>query len=223
MKLRLLDKRQEINGVESFVFKPESPLNWQPGQYLHYTLPHPEADDRGVERWFTISTAPYEKNIQITTRLDGEIESSFKKALAQLNKGEEIEAEGPGGKFILKEGDVRHILIAGGIGITPYRSMLAQLIHDDKPANAELIYLNRDDSFVFGEELEKYAATDSSFKLTRAVDKKLTEADFKPLIDDSKTVFYLSGPHGMVEAYENMLKKMGLAEDRIKTDYFPGY
>jgi ferredoxin-NADP reductase len=79
MKLRLIQKHQELHDVCSFVFEPEEPITWEAGQYMHYNFPHPDTDDRGVERWFTISTAPFEKNIRITTRLALEKGSSFKK------------------------------------------------------------------------------------------------------------------------------------------------
>jgi ferredoxin-NADP reductase len=160
MKLRLLDQREEVPNVRTFVFEPEEPMTWQPGQYMHYTFPHDTPDSRGVERWFTISSAPYEQHVQITTRFAGEKGSSFKRALLNLKPGDEIEADGPKGKFVLQDGDHHHVLIAGGIGITPYHSMLKQLAHDKKLSHADLLYANNDDNFVFDKELEGLAAQD---------------------------------------------------------------
>jgi ferredoxin-NADP reductase len=222
MKLRLREKRQEIEGVKTFIFEPEAQIEWQPGQYLHYVLEHSNPDDRGIERWFTIAAAPFENHIQITTRFDGEKMSSFKQALAAMEPGGIIEADGPKGSFTLLPGDIKHVFIAGGIGITPYRSMLAQMQHDNNVANIDLLYANRDQNFVFGEELKQIAATHPTFKLTEFVDKRIEEEDLQSYFQDDSTVFYLSGPRPMVEAYEEQLKSK-VGEDRVKTDYFPGY
>src|ERR1035437_5246566 len=109
MKIKLISKKAEVLGVYSFVFKPDKPISWIPGQYMHYLLPHPNPDDKGIERWFTISATPFEENLRITTRFAGNKGSTFKKALLALTIGSEIEADGLEGDFILAEGDVRHI------------------------------------------------------------------------------------------------------------------
>src|SRR5690606_35964973 len=69
IKLTLKSVRPEAGNVKTFVFSPESEVSWKAGQYMHYVLPQAEADDRGEERWFTISSAPHEKDLQITTRI----------------------------------------------------------------------------------------------------------------------------------------------------------
>jgi ferredoxin-NADP reductase len=199
MKLRFKLSHPEIEGVESFVFEADQPLSWEPGQYMHYVLPHPNEDDKGTERWFTISTAPFEKDIRITTRFDGEQVSSFKQALHNLKPGDGVEADGPEGDFVINDTNSPHVFIAGGIGITPFRSMLAQLAHDNQPINVTLLYANRDNNFVFGEELKAIQAANPSFKLVEFADKHIEEADFAP---------YLA----------NKLDK-----SVVITDYFPGY
>lgn len=223
MKLKFTAKKQELSDVFSFILEPQQTIIWQSGQYMHYDFPHPNPDERGIGRWFTISSAPYEGHLMITTRLAADHSSSFKQALMGLNEGELIEADGPKGKFILQEGASKHVLIAGGIGVTPYRSMLAQLAHDKQPANAELLYANRDNNFVFDEELNSIQAADSTFKIIKFVDKKIAQADFQPYLADPKTIFYLSGPKALVENYEGLLGGLGVDEPRIMTDYFPGY
>jgi ferredoxin-NADP reductase len=100
--------------------------------------------------------------------------------------------------------------------------MLAQMQHDNNVANIDLLYANRDQNFVFGEELKQIAATHPTFKLTEFVDKRIEEEDLQSYFQDDSTVFYLSGPRPMVEAYEEQLKSK-VGEDRVKTDYFPGY
>ena len=92
MKLRLVNVTQREGDVKEFSFQPPESFTWVAGQYMHYVLPH-EADDRGIERWFTISSAPSESDVRITTRINHEHSSSFKDALQQLEIGDEIEAE----------------------------------------------------------------------------------------------------------------------------------
>src|SRR5438045_4006538 len=138
MTLRFIGKKPEVEGVFSFYFEPQESAKWLAGQYLHYELPHSDADERGIGRWFTISTAPFEKKIRITTRFDGERVSSFKQALKELKEGTIVEAGEPRGDFVAEAGVSRHIFIAGGIGITPFRSMIAQLDHEGRTLDIDL-------------------------------------------------------------------------------------
>jgi ferredoxin-NADP reductase len=223
MKLRLLSKKDETEGVTSFIFDPEESLNWQPGQYLHYVLEHDNPDERGTERWFTIATAPYEKNIMITTRFDGERQSSFKQALHNMQPGDEIEADGPKGQFTLQEGEHHHIFIAGGIGITPFRAMIMQLAHDSAEKRIDLLYANRDDKFVFADEFKQVQESNSQFKLLEFTDKRIEEQDLAEYLKDKSAIYYLSGPRSMVEAYEKLLSEKGVEKTAVMTDYFPGY
>ncbi|MBX4191149.1 FAD-dependent oxidoreductase [Candidatus Saccharibacteria bacterium] len=223
--LKLIEKKNLFSDVIIFLFEPETPVQWQPGQYMHYHFDHPEADERGVERWFTISTAPYEINLAITTRIATQKGSSFKQALKELPVGATIKAEGPKGQFVIGDTSKKPILVAGGIGITPYRSMLLQMDHDGKEINVDLLYANRDENFVFGDELKALQAKHPNFKIYKFMgDHHIQEADLKPYADDQDTIIYLSGPEPMIEAFEDTLKEnLQVPEDRIKTDFFPGY
>ncbi|MEX0881574.1 MAG: FAD-dependent oxidoreductase [Candidatus Saccharimonadales bacterium] len=224
MKLKFVGKKKQIENVYTFIFEPSKKVSWQPGQYLHYELPHPDTDDRGIERWFTISTPPYEKNIMLTTRFDSERSSTFKKALQKLEPGQAVEAGEPRGDFLLEPDAPRHVLIAGGIGVTPYHSMLLQLDHEGKPLNIDLLYANRDKSFVFDDEFQKLAAKHSEFKIYKFIgNQRITESDLKAYLKDESIIFYISGPRPMVETYQHLLEDLGVAPERIKTDYFPGY
>jgi ferredoxin-NADP reductase len=224
MKVKLTERKKIFDDVESFILEPDEKVEWQPGQYMHYALNHPGEDSRGHERWFTISSAPFEKHLQITTRFTKEEGSSFKKTLRTMQIGDSFEADGPKGSFVITDPTKKYILISGGIGITPYRSMLAQMDHDNQDLNIELLYANRDENFVFSDELEAIQNRRQNFKIHKFVgDRRIEEADFKPYLDDSNTVFYVSGPEPMVENYAEKLKQMGASEDRVKTDFFPGY
>lgn len=224
MKLKLIEHKPLFKDAETFIFEPDEPVTWQPGQYMHYVFPHPDEDNRGVERWFTISAPPYEKNITITTRFTEEKGSSFKKALRSLKTGDTIEADGPKGKFVIDDFDKKYVLVAGGIGITPYNSMLLQFDHDGKMPDTELLYANRDENFVFGDELAALESKYPNFHIHKFVGGRHIEAaDLKPYADDQSKIIYVSGPEPMVENFEKLLQDMGVPEDRLKTDFFPGY
>ncbi|HLG90927.1 MAG TPA: FAD-dependent oxidoreductase [Candidatus Saccharimonadales bacterium] len=184
MRLKFTGKKKEIENVYTFTFEPGKKISWQPGQYLHYELPHPDADDRGVERWFTISAPPSEKHPTITTRFDTEHSSTFKKALQKLEPGTEVEAGEPRGDFLLEPDASRHVLIAGGIGVTPYHSMLLQLDRDGKPLNIDLLYANRDQNFVFGDEFQKLAVSHPELKIHKFIGgHRISKSDLKKYLN----------------------------------------
>jgi len=224
MKLKLKDRKVQVKNVETFVFDSPEPIDFQPGQYMHYVFPHPSEDDRGEERWFTISAPPYEKNITITTRFTDEKGSSFKKALKNMKTGDTIESDGPKGKFVIEDVSKKYVLVAGGIGITPYHSMLLQFDHDGNMPDIELLYANRDENFVFGDELAALEAKYSSLTIHKFVGNRHIEpSDLKPYADDQTKIIYLSGPEPMIEDFEDCLQKMGVPQERLKIDFFPGY
>jgi len=211
--------------VKSFIFQPESPLTWQAGQYLHYTLTHPEADDRGVKRWFTISSAPSEKYIMITTRLNAEHSSSFKTALQALQPGDTIEAEAPEGDFVIEDPARNLLFVAGGIGITPYRSMLVEAAAQGQQLHAKLLYANRNDQIVFKDELEALRDQNLQLAIDYVVDpQRLDEARLRSEIAAiDNPLIYVSGPEPMVKALAEQIAGLGVTKDNIKVDDFPGY
>lgn len=229
MKLTFIKKLKEESDAETFVFEPHAPLNWKAGQFLFYTFPHPSVDERGVTRYFTISSAPFEKNIHITTRISDE-RSSFKEALNNLKRGDQIEAADPDGDFTMEDSlgpGKNHIFISGGIGITPYFSILKDLNHKNLPINITLMYANSDENFVFKKELEALSQKHPNFKIKYFVSPKHIEtSDIKQTIDetsDNPTIWF-SGPEKMTEAFEKILKEdLKIPENRTKFDYFPGY
>lgn len=225
MKLTLIRKRQESLGATSFIFKPDSPVfSWQAGQFLHYTIPHENPDNRKMERYFTISAAPFEKNVMLTTRFT-EKGSSFKNALSALPISGTIEADGPDGDFVVTNLTAEFIFIAGGIGITPYRAILLALDKRDVAINAKLLYANHDSNFVYKEELEALAKKHKKFTLRYFIDPQRIDetAVRKEISNFAKPIFYVSGPEPMVEAFEKMLLGMGVPDANLKRDYFPGY
>src|SRR3989344_983163 len=114
MKLRLIDKKHESADTISFVFKPASPLKWQAGQFLKYHLPDFLSDTRGENRYFYIASSPVEKNVMLTTKFSEDEGSFFKKHLLSLSLGDQIEVEGPYGKFVIEDPKINYVFIAGG-------------------------------------------------------------------------------------------------------------
>ena len=223
--LSLLEKKPEQGDASSLIFKTDHPISWKPGQFFHYILPHTPVDDRGTERWFTISSSPYDGNIMITTRFVAGRQSSFKKSLHDLALGDTIAADGPEGDFTLDDLSQDYIFIAGGIGVTPFRAILRQLDHDGAKVKVKLLYANRDDNFVFKDELTELAQRNSNLQISYFVDpSKIDEAAIRNTAPDLQVpIYYISGPEPMVDSYKSLLTSMGVAADKIKTDHFPGY
>lgn len=225
MQLTLKEKREEAPGVVSFLWEPQAPLSWKPGQYLHYVLPHQSADDRGQERWFTNSAAPFEGRAMITTRHAAGKSSSFKEALFGLEPGAIIEADGPEGEFTVEDLAQEHVFIAGGIGITPFRSIIAQAAHDKAPLKATLIYGNRDAQAPFKKELGDAAAQNQNLKIDYVLGPAvIDEAAIRRAVPElAAPLFYISGPEPMVKSLAEKLAGMGVPQAHIKLDDFPGY
>lgn len=225
MKLKFVRTEPVAADVTSFIFEPEEPVNWKPGQYFHYVLPHPDADDRGTERWFTNSAAPSEGRIMISTRLTADHGSSFKKALQNLQPGDDIEADGPEGDFTVQDFNRNYIFVAGGIGITPFRSILTEAHAEGRPLKATLLYANRTNDIPFSEELERIAADNPQLHIEYIVQPNRIDGallgEYINAVDNP--IVYVSGPEPMVKDFAAQLAAMGLDEANIKTDDFPGY
>jgi ferredoxin-NADP reductase len=226
MNLILTVKKKEIDNVYTFIFKSDKNLKFKPGQYMIYRLPHEAPDRRKDKRYFTISAAPFESVIKITTRIAKKEGSSFKKALFGLRRGHSIYARGPSGNFVLKNPQRPAVFIAGGIGITPFRSMLLDLVHHQVPFDICLLYAIGDTKdIVFQKELESMAEENLGLRFYYVVHpKRIDEETIERYVPDYlRRVFYVSGPEPMVEEFEKMLEKMGILRRNIKRDYFPGY
>lgn len=226
MKFKLVAKNPVASDVVSFVFEPDTSLSPIAGQYFHYVLPHADADDRGTERWFTNSAAPSEGHVQISTRIFDQA-SSFKRALNALQIGEEIEADGPEGDFTINDFSRSYVFVAGGIGITPIRSILAEAQHNGSPIKATLLYGNRADVEIpFKQELDDMAASNPNLTINYVVEPERIDGTLvKQYVDAAQNpLVYISGPEPMVKSLgEDLTLNQGVAEELIKLDDFPGY
>ena len=223
MILTLYEKEHLVDNVWAFRFRPSEPLTWTAGQYVRVELPHDNPDEEGVRRWFTNSAAPYEGILQITTRVT---DTTFKQALFQLEIGSTnlrlIEA--PEGDFVWQDANMPVVFVAGGIGVTPFRSIIKQRIHDGQALNLSLVYGSRSPEVPFKDELSGWMGADPTLKVHYVSGSPLTaEALIAELSTLNSSLVYVSGPEPMVEALSDDLKKHGLPEAQLKQDFFPNY
>ncbi|OGD36473.1 hypothetical protein A2V94_06085 [Candidatus Atribacteria bacterium RBG_16_35_8] len=225
MKLTLIKKIQESKDIYTFVFAPENPIIWKAGQHIFLNIPHENPDARGEIRHFTISSAPFKKDLFITTKFDFEKGSSFKKALLKLNQGDSIEGFNLGGNFMIKDLKAKYVFIAGGIGITPYRSILMDLADEDRLPDIILFYCGKPEGFIFTDILDEIKKKYERLLVHFVIEPQLINGEIikekVPDLDDR--IFYISGPMGMVKIVEEILLKLNIGKSNIVKDYFPGY
>lgn len=222
MTLKLSNKENLVGNVWAFRFQPEKSLSWTAGQFIKVELPHDNPDDEGTSRYFTVSSAPYEGIIQITTRVT---DSTFKKALAALPVDGVLQIiKEPEGDFVWEDSEKPIVFIAGGIGITPFYSILKQKFHNKQPLKLLLIYGSRDDEVPFKDELAQWQVADPNFKVNYQVGVRLSPEVLKGIVPGlNESLVYLSGPEPMVEDLGYKLKAVGLPEAQLKQDFFPNY
>jgi ferredoxin-NADP reductase len=241
MKLKLVDKRQEAKGTNSFFWEAEKPVKYLPGQYFYFTLAKLAfPDPRGSTRHFTISSSPTEGILlRLTTRIREQ--SGYKKTLDSLEIGEVIEGEGPNGTFVLDESEKGpHVLLAGGIGITPFRSMIKYNLDKNLGTKITLLYsCSIPEEIVFRKELEGYNDLTQNLKLYLTVSQpqnaksgwtgltgRIDEAMIKKIVPDYSTLnptFWVCGPPPMVEAMEQVLGRLNISSGKVRSEKFTGY
>lgn len=154
MILTLLSKQNLEKDLYLFTFKPRRAFLWKAGQQMEFTLKHPRPDNLGIKRYFSIASAPFEKNVLVLTHCGAQA-SSFKKALKNMPIGGTIEATKPEGDFIISDPHKDYTFIAAGVGIAPIRAMLMDLDYHNLPIRASLIYTHGTAHFPFLEEIEE--------------------------------------------------------------------
>ncbi|MBP6882230.1 MAG: oxidoreductase [Candidatus Levybacteria bacterium] len=230
--LSVISSKKIASNIYEFVFIKPKGFTYKAGQYLEWTLSHPKSDSRGVRRFFTIASSPTEETLKLGVRVDSESSSSFKRKLLSLTKDARIIATQLAGDFTLpNDPTVQMTFIAGGIGITPFRSMAAYLIDKKEKRDITLFYFaNTVEDFVYRDiftRAEAYglktmyvptreAVHGESGRLTKDMLKKYTP-------NFAKRMYYLSGPNAMVEGYKAMLLSVGVQRKNIISDYFPGF
>jgi ferredoxin-NADP reductase len=237
LHLKLTEKFQLASDVYDFRFQHSQKFSFTSGQYLEWTLPHNKPDNRGNRRYLTIASSPTEEDIMVGVKFY-ENSSSFKKKLLSLPVGEEIFAGQLSGDFVLpKNPSEKLIFMAGGIGITPFRSMLKSLIDINQQREITLIYSNKSENEIVYKDVIKDAENKIGLKTVFVLtDKKAIRKGWegwsgrvnKELIKSSvpdykNSKFYISGPKSFVDGSKLILKNLGVSRKRIITDYFPGF
>jgi ferredoxin-NADP reductase len=210
-------------------------VDFRPGQYFWVTLLDPPYDDdKGPRRHITVVTSPNDRGVLgLCTRLR---DSAFKRSLAELPIGTEVDVEEPKGSFVLpEETDRPYVFVAGGIGITVFRSMLRYIAEESLPHRVTLVYSNRDrESTPFLDELEALERRLPNLRLvltmtqddgwegeTRRIDLAFLRDHLDGELEAS--TYLVAGPPGLVEAVTAVLGEAGIGEEQILAQRFSGY
>jgi ferredoxin-NADP reductase len=236
VRAKIKEKREVAKGTLMVTFDLlGEEVDFRPGQYFWVTLLDPPYDDeKGPRRHISVVTSPNERGVLgLCTRLR---DSAFKRSLTELPVGTDVDVEAPKGSFMLpEETDVPYVFIAGGIGITVFRSMLRYIDEEQLPYRVTLVYSNRDrESAAFLDELTELDRRSENFNLVATMTddpewegeaRHIDAAMLRDTLGDDLGAFtYLvAGPPAMVEAVVEKLKTAGVAEDRIVPDSYSGY
>ena len=235
MRARVKEKREVAKGTLLVVFDLQgAEVEFRPGQYFWVELlDSPYEDEKGLRRHISVVTSPTERGVLgLCTRLR---DTAFKKTLAELEVGDEVEVEEPKGNFVLPEDTSRpYVFVAGGIGITVFRSMLRYIGGTGEPYSVTLVYSNRDrESTPFLEELQELERTLPNFRLVLTMtqdegwegERRYIGAELlRDHLGDLEAPTYLvAGPPAMVESVVDELASAGVPEEQLLPDRFSGY
>jgi ferredoxin-NADP reductase len=235
---KLVERIEVAEATMAFAFERPADFSFTAGQFLTITLPNPpHTDAKGNRRTFSIASPPQEvERLQITTRMTG---SALKLSLAEMTLGTPVELFGPAGSFTLHKGSsMPAVFIAGGIGITPFRSMIHDVFARRLSYQITLIYSNRNpEGAAFHDEFLRIAEAHTKFKYVPT----MTDADkshqpwsglrhyvdagfLREHIGDIMTpMFYIAGPPGMVTGIAKAVIAAGTDSARVRSEKFEGY
>jgi len=235
--VKLIEHRQVAEGTMAFFFDKPADFEFAGGQSIDMTLINPpETDAEGNTRTFSLAGAPHEPNLMVATRLR---DTAFKRTLRRLQPGTEVKIEGPFGSMTLHRKTNRPaVILAGGIGITPFRSMIVQAIRAETGHDLFLFYSNRrPEDAAFLAELQELARQHTNFTLvatmtnlekSQAVWSGETghisvEMLTKYVADLADPIYYTAGPPALVAAMRDLLNEAGVDEDDVNSEDFSGY
>lgn len=240
-KRKFIFKLEKISAVSSdaydFVFTSDRHFSFRPGQYMELTLGHRAPDSRGIRRFFTIASSPTENGLRFGIKFH-QNGSTFKKQLLGLKEGETVAVSSLSGDFVLpKDKNKKLVFIAGGIGITPFRSMIQYMIDKNEARPVALFYINKKTTDISYREIFDRAEKNLGLKTVYAITNPDAEIPLSPnfvrvidarvisekVPDYKERTFYLSGPRGLVTAFDKILQAMSVKKNQIKKDFFPGF
>ena len=236
MRATVKEKREVAAGTLLVVFDlGGEEVEFRPGQYFWVELLNaPYDDEKGARRHISVVTSPTERGVLgLATRIR---DTAFKRSLAELPIGAEVEVEQPKGNFVLPEETDRHyVFVAGGIGITVFRSMLRYIADEQLPYRITLVYSNRDRaSAAFLDELAELEQRIPGLRvvLTMTSDREW-EGERRPVDatmlmehldgDLVSPTYLVAGPPALVESVVASLREAGIEEEQIRADRFAGY
>lgn len=234
-KIKLLQRETVANNTIKLTFEKPQGLTFLPGQYGGFTLINPqENDDKGITRRFSFLSTPDDEHLDIVTRVQT---SAYKRNLQTLAVGEEMKLAGPSGAFVLHEdSNIPAVMIAGGIGISPFYSIIKHVLKHRPQQHITLFYGNQtlaDSAFM--NELLQMEKTHPQFKLvpalanphpewTRETGFITDEMLVKNIPDINAPIFYVCGSPAMVAAMQRvLLEELQIPGERVKVEDFPGY
>lgn len=233
-KLKLIGRREIARGTIEFLFEKPAGLTFIPGQYAGFTLINPsETDAAGITRRFSMLSTSDDDHIAIATRIQT---SAYKRVLNTLAIGDEIKFAGPTGAFILHEDiNTPAVFIAGGIGITPFYSMM-QYVSKHQPSRKIILFYGNQtpgDS-IYLEEIQALQKQNPQINFIPTMANPdaswqgetgfISHTMIKKYIPDlNLPVYYVCGSPAMVTALQETLAEMGIDEEKIKVEDFPGY
>lgn len=231
-----LTSRQDVaEGTTAFHFSRPGGFDYKPGQAIDLILPMPGGPE-GERHTFSIVSAPFEDELCITTRMR---DSGYKRMLKSLSSGAAVKIEGPFGSLVLHNKLSRAaVFIAGGIGITPFMSMLRNAAHTASQQQLLLLYSNRrPEDAAFLQELGQLEQKNPQFHMLATMTQmsgsgqqwagavSMLDANMvkRAIADLPEPVVYLAGPPAMVAALRLVLNNAGIDDDDIRTEEFYGY
>ena len=234
--LRLKERNRIAPDTYEFIFPAPARFKFRPGQYMEWTLGHHHPDDRGNRRYFTLASAPTEHNIRLAVKFTKD-SSTFKRAMLASNRDIVLLASQLAGDFTLPDDLTQKcIFIAGGIGVTPFRSMIKYLLDRRQRRPITLFYAARTvDEFVYRDVFDRawqelgirtvYTVTDNRNLPANWTGKvgRITPELIRATVPDYRNcLFYISGPRGMVDSFKDSIHRLGADGLQIRTDYFAG-
>jgi ferredoxin-NADP reductase len=234
---RLLGRVEVAEGTMAFHFEKPLQFDFKPGQSADLTLSNPpETDAEGNTRTFSIASSPFENQLMFTTRMR---DTAFKRSLRKVPMGTRVKIDPPMGSFTLHKNSAKPaVFLAGGIGITPFLSIVRQADHDRLPHKLRLFYSNRrPEDAPFLDTLQILEKSNPNFQLVCTMTKmSQSKKEWKGesgLINQEMLsrhlthlqgpIYYIAGPPAMVAGLRKMLVGANIDEDDIRTEDFAGY
>jgi len=235
---KLIARNEVAEGTMAFALDRPTTFDFRAGQYMVVVLPNPpHTDAEGNRRVFSIASPPQDTTcLLLATRMTG---TAFKLSLAEVPLGTPVDLSGPAGDFVLHEDASRPaVFIAGGIGITPFRSMLQDAVSRHLPHRITLIYSNRTpEGAAFHEEFARLAQTHANLTyvptMTQADkarqpwggERRHVSADFlrSHIAEIATSIFYLAGPPGLVAGITKAVSEAGVDPAHVRSEEFAGY